>query len=422
MGRTWIAALVVLAAIELVLYSSALSGHWIDSGRDMRDILPELRTATVRTVAGWLTGPWVGHMLFDYYRPVSSIAMLAEYRLFGESAANWQLVSLCLHVGSSVMLVLLIRGLFNSPLGALAGGAVWAFRDRMALAIEWTPAQTDMFAAFFAIFSLLCLHKAMSTGRWGFAAVSGVAELLAMASKEVALVLPALATLVIIYDRQQPKQAKALLLVFFWLLLGAFLIWRFHALSGFGYVPMQAKLGAPGRHFHVATYYTNWLLFILPQALGPKASINALAVWTAGIVLLVCVRIARSGSGKWMILAVAGIIAINFMLISWIEWLVASTYWSILEGVLCMGLLWLMFAVRKRDILMSLTWGALAWIPIAHPVYNPAGNVTYLPQTYWALLWACVVAAMVSLAERITMRAASCAEAEVPLVSQSSPS
>jgi hypothetical protein len=366
----------------------------------MLDILPELCNANGETVAGWLTGPWVGHKLFDYYRPVTSIAMLAEFRLFGQSAAVWQLVSLCFHVVSSMMLVLLIRGVFKSPLAALAGGAIWALRSRMGLVIEWTPAQTDIFAGFFAILSLLALHHGMAHRRWFFVGISGIAAILAMASKEVAFALPALATLMILHEPRVSRRTKSPLIASFWLLLGAFLIWRYHALAGFGYVPAQAKLDTPGRHFHFDSYFTNWLLFILPDALGPNTAINSAAVWTAGIVLFFCMRMAHNGSRGWLILAALGILAINFMLVSWEEWLLPSTYWSILAGIFWMGLLWIAWKERRRDLALSFAWGMLAWIPIAHPVYNFAGNVTYLPHTYWALVWACIVTGLLSLGKR----------------------
>src|SRR5437588_4852778 len=61
--RVWIGLLCAVGVAQLVLYRSAVGGNWLAGGRDMLDILPDLRTGSSSTALGWLSGPWVGHRI-----------------------------------------------------------------------------------------------------------------------------------------------------------------------------------------------------------------------------------------------------------------------------------------------------------------------------------------------------------------------
>lgn len=395
--RLLIASLIgVMLVAQLFLYRPALTGNWYAGGRDMANILPELRSA--RSPAAWLDGPWVGRRIFNYYRPITSLAMFTEYRLFGEHVASWQVVSMCLHMASSVLFILLMLQLFRSPMVALIGGMVWALRERMDLAIAWTPAQTDMIAVFFSLLCLFGTVRVLTGGRWGWAVLAAAAGLLALGSKEVALILPVLITLLAWFFHGAPKRRRLAVAGASWAVLIIFLVWRFHCLSGLGFLPALASHNENPNHSPWPTYFNMWLRFLLPYQLGPGSSVNGLAVWVFCFCVILVFQWRHERPRAAGAIAVAGFIAVTFMLESWAQWLDLDAF-----KVLSIGLLWMcafLVAVRwrRREFILAAAWGALAWLPVSHTVYNYCGNVTYLPDTYWGLLWGCIVAALLAAA------------------------
>jgi len=413
----WIAALLALILLEGMAFRAAVGGDWYAGGNDMGYILTECRKATGKDVAGWLTGSWIGHEIFTYYRPVTSLAMYGEYRLFGERSAPWQALSLCLHMGSTLMLALLCRRLFRSATAGWVGAAVWGFRDRMLGAIQWTPAQTDMLAGFFALLALLTLKLYLDGRKWFWLPISSAAALLAMASKEVALILPALATLLVLHAPGIPRRSKAALIGGAWLIAAAFVAWRLHALGGLGFLPGQpvprtaARVRNTMAPIEVGGLAHRLLAFLLPTPVGPSTSINMLAVWAAAATAAGVLLASRRGRERlaWAVLA-GGFLLVTFLLDGldgWAWWLLPNTYWQLFIGVLALWLMVLAVGRRPKDCLLLLGWGIAVWLPLYHVVYNVAGNVTYLPETYWGLAWACLTAA-------VTLPLPAKAEAEAP--------
>jgi hypothetical protein len=383
-------------------------------------ILAEARTATLEEVQDWVVGPWIGREIFVYYRPVTSLVMFAEFRLFGEHSAPWQALSLALHLGSTALLALFIRRLFRSCTAGIVGALLWGFRDKMALAIEWTPAQTDLLAGFFALLCLLTLKLYLEERRWFWLLLAAPSGLLAMGSKEVALILPLLVTALALHAGTLPRKKLAALLGTTWLLTLAFLLWRSHALRGMGFMPGQGThpSGKFGKGRSSVGRITpgglaqKLLAFLLPLPLGPNAPFPALATLGTGATAALTHRLSQTRSPR-TVLAAAGIgLLLVTLLMSdpqdgWmlsslfdsflsglIHWLMPDTYFGLLFGLAMLALLVFALKRRPRDGALLLAWGVSVWLPLYHVVFNSAGNVTYLPDTYWALVWGWIAAAL----------------------------
>jgi hypothetical protein len=404
--RTWIAALAVILLLEAFTFRSAIGTDWYRSGNDMVAILAEARSATHAEVLSWITGPWIGKEIFVYYRPLTSLLMYAEYQKFGEHSAPWQILSLVLHLGATLFLALLCRRIFRSHVAGLVGAYAWGFRTQMGDAIAWTPAQTDLLAGCLALLSLLTLKIALDTRRWAWLLIAAPTALLAMGSKEATLILPVLATALILHAPETPRLRKAALIAGCWLLTAGFLAWRIHALGGLGFLPghvLGAKNLGKG-HSSAARIRPDDLMeralrFLLPTPLGPSAPVSLLTtVATAGFLLLLFhMRPSRLRLG----VGVIGLLLLTMLLGDSLDpmdglgaWLVSDTYIALIYGIVALGLVAFLIWLRPKDCALILTWGLACLAPLYHIVYNAAGNVFYLPDTYWALVWACFGAAL----------------------------
>ncbi len=119
-----------------------------------------------RDVLRWWTGPWLWPGV-DYYRPVTSMLYLAEYRLFHSNFTYWNAVSWVLHGINAVLLYLFAGSLFRrhgraAPLLGLVAVRYFA-TDHASLSfafckvISWWPAQNDDLSLTFGLLSLLLL-------------------------------------------------------------------------------------------------------------------------------------------------------------------------------------------------------------------------------------------------------------------------
>ncbi len=437
----WLLALIALCVVATVHALPAVSGDWFRSGNDMIYILPALRTATNADLLRWLHGPWVGVELFSYYRPVTSALWFAEFKAFGEHAASWQIVSLIMHGISVVLLADLLRRIFGREttserikdetgrmkavssliphpssfqgrattggcpyVAALVGAYVWATRDKIAQTLEWTPAQTDHFAVFFGVASLLTFQIALDNKKIAVRAtgllVAALLAVLALGSKEIAYPLPLLACLLALRSPSLSRRTKVALIVGCIALLTAFVGWRIVAMHGLGFMPGQASVG---RSNASPLTPNKWLLqmakFLLPRPLGPGAPFPVVATLaicaTAYLLWRFPQRLHR------LVIATAGVVASSFLLGGPEYLLIPDTYEELVVALTSVGLILLIGRYRPREIGFLAVWGLLGYLPLYHVVYNAAGNVTYLPGIYWAMVWTVIALCIGDVCRRL---------------------
>jgi hypothetical protein len=169
--------------------------------------------------------------LNDVFRPVVNISYALDYARSGLDPFGYHVTSLLLHASNVVLLFLLVRVLAGdaramrraaatapprdrrerkkkrpaiepgsweerqevadtATTAAFASSAVWAVHPLMTQAVGYVSGRSELLCAFFILMSCLCLHAWLFRGgtRW---LLAGIASwVLALASKEVAVMLP----------------------------------------------------------------------------------------------------------------------------------------------------------------------------------------------------------------------------------------
>lgn len=384
----WGAVALLLLATG-VYTRAAISGDWYRSGNDMRFILKDLRT---RSVGDYWTGPWAGQTMFRYYRPLTSTVFACEVRAFGEDAAKWQTVSWLLHLASVPLLAFVLFALLRSGLGAWVGAAIWALRDRILLTIEWVPAQTDLLAGFFALLCLALLVLFLQQGSRVALIGCAIAGVLSALSKETGFILAGLIPVCVLLCTQSPPAAWR---AFAWSVLFALVLVlvRWFALSGAGFLPGQAVGDGVATRMTVGSTVTNWLRFLLPGPLGPNSPLGLAATWAFCVSLLAAYAL-RSRLVFSLGALIGGLAAVALLLGDGAWLLLPRTWTALLSATWCFAALLLALDTQRSRAGYVLLFGLAAALPLYHVVYNPAGNVTYLPGAYHALYWGWIAAAM----------------------------
>ncbi|MBK7972854.1 MAG: glycosyltransferase family 39 protein [Deltaproteobacteria bacterium] len=144
----------------------------------------------VRSLLPWWTS---ADFRFDYYRPMSTLLLALEWRLWGRSSAGYHLTSLVAHLVAVLLLYRLIGSLGIGAGGALAGSALLALHPGNLIAVYWISNRSDVVVLALAITALLAYRAAGRAARRGWALhVAAVAALgVAILTKEIACLLPA---------------------------------------------------------------------------------------------------------------------------------------------------------------------------------------------------------------------------------------
>lgn len=399
--EVFLALLLLFGTVIALFYRGAVGGDWYASGNDMRFILPELRDGRPLS---WITGPWVGGQIFEYYRPVTSIAMWSEYQLFGENQAAWQAVSLIAHVLSAILLAYFLYVLFGFAIPAIIGASAWAFRWKMHYAIEWVPAQTDLFAGLFSIFGLVTFVVGLRCRKWWPMLISAIAMLLAIGCKEVAFVVPGVALMITLLKRDADSRKKVAVVLGAMAVVMISVVARVIALGGIGFLPGQSPDGGSGvSEITFAKIAKNVVSFVLPAPLFRGSAIEPLIAWVAGAGLVSALFVFRFRWHLGLLQATLTLLAITWLLGDPASWHVPMVRGAILWACVSAVLIAVSFATNAARTSFVVLCGLVLALPLYHVVYNPAGNVRYLPDIYWAMAWAVLLSGVVDrIAQRCT--------------------
>jgi hypothetical protein len=179
---------------------------------DLHNLYYASARASWKDSLSWWVGSW-NYPGVGYYRPLTSVLFLAEYRLFHDNFANYNRVTLGIHTANAALLYLLVVSLYRrresirALLGVIAvyffatGGSSLSFAaDR---AITWWPAQNDPLSLLFGLLSLLLLDSYLSTPNRGTLVASLISCYLSIASKEMGFVVAPMAMCLVIHHKRR---------------------------------------------------------------------------------------------------------------------------------------------------------------------------------------------------------------------------
>ena len=198
-----IALAAATAAMAVLVYLNALHNPFVYD--DHRTILENLS----------IRGP--GHLrailLHDVFRPVVNISYAIDYAVWGLAPLGFHATSVLIHAANVVLLFLLMRKLVadtraepgaSANAAAFATAAIWAVHPMMTQAVGYTSGRPETLCALFFLGALLAIHAWLANGRPALVVVAAGCWALALASKEVAVMLP---FVLIAYEKLVPGGA-----------------------------------------------------------------------------------------------------------------------------------------------------------------------------------------------------------------------
>lgn len=199
-------AAVAIAASALYVYRGLFGLDFTDI--DTFPLIATGRFESLDDVRVILSSPLMQGLMPNalFYRPLSSLSWGLDYRVWGLEPLGYHLTDLGLHVANSLLLFWIVLGASRlaearsddervgaSDVAAFVAGLIFAIHP---LGMETVPAiarRPDLLFAWFLLLTLGCLLRHLRRG--GFGSIAGAAFfcLLGLASKDTAIVIPAVA-------------------------------------------------------------------------------------------------------------------------------------------------------------------------------------------------------------------------------------
>jgi tetratricopeptide (TPR) repeat protein len=130
-----------------------------------------------------------------YYRPLLTLSLAVDHRLWGTNPAGFHGTNVVLHCLAAALVFLVARRLFRSLTGAVASGLLCALHPVQAEAVTWVTARGDIICACFMLAAFLAYLGYAEKGSMGSLGASLLLFFGALLTKEMAITFPVLVLL-----------------------------------------------------------------------------------------------------------------------------------------------------------------------------------------------------------------------------------
>jgi len=291
----------------------------------------------LRQIFGTHVWSYLGaNSITNYYRPVMTFGYLLCYKTFGPEAYGFHLVNLVLHAAIVSLLFGVTLGMTSDRLVAFAAAALFAIHPVHTEPVAWISAVPELEVTLFLLVTFwFYLELVRGEGKSSelVKLVMVVSYILALLSKEQALVLPPLAALFEHFfrpDRAKTTWSEKLSRYgVLWLVGFGYVLFRIHFLGGFAPLLQRPRFGWPetvvaavaliGQYLWKLVWPANLLFYyVFPESLKP------LIPWVLGgvVALIVCaVLVLRlwqrnpvaSFGLAWMLVTLAPVLNVRWM-------------------------------------------------------------------------------------------------------------
>ncbi|SNB46649.1 tetratricopeptide repeat protein [Geobacter sp. DSM 9736] len=223
-------ALFVIILGCLLVFSRTI---WMDFVYDDIELLKErssLWNDDVFKVAFGSAGATLLGNATPYYRPLLTLSLALDHRLWGVNPAGFHLVNVLLHLGATLIVFFIARRLWQNTGAATLGALLFGVHPVQAEAVSWITARGDIICAMFmlgAFRAYLAYAEKRSTIALGGSLLLCFAALL---TKEMGITLPLLVFLYAFFVLKE-RGGRLLPLLLYVLPVGIYMALRFSFLT-----------------------------------------------------------------------------------------------------------------------------------------------------------------------------------------------
>ena len=222
--------LTVLAIFQIVFYLPTLKYQFV---WDDRPLIVENQLLSRSGPGEIFTRPfWAGTEEFErsphaaYYRPITTLSFWLDLKLAGPRPAYFHFINIVLSALATVLVVLIVWELLYSGVWAGLTGLLFATHPAHVESIAFVSGRTDLLLAVFICFAGFALLRSFRKKDQRWFLLVPVLFLLALLSKETAILFPLLVALTPVLIQTRPLKGYWVLVVILFALTGGYLYLR----------------------------------------------------------------------------------------------------------------------------------------------------------------------------------------------------
>lgn len=246
-----------------------------------------------------------------YYRPVFTDSLVIDYHLAALNPLMYHISNLVFHLLAIVLLYRLLLLLNTTTITAFMLCLLFSVHPVLVHAVEWIPGRNDSMLCVFSLLAVISLIRYFREKKTTAAMLHVLFFVLALLTKENAVLLPLVFGVFAFIFRPEKKQMAILVTVWLAALAGWYLL-RNHYVS---YFPSESKhLGSTIGAFLLGLLtFTGKALFPVQQSVTPTPSNSSLIAGIAALLTLIILYIKPGVKDKKM--ALGGVLMFIILLV-----------------------------------------------------------------------------------------------------------
>ncbi|OGX29772.1 MAG: hypothetical protein A2879_00040 [Omnitrophica WOR_2 bacterium RIFCSPHIGHO2_01_FULL_49_10] len=150
-----------------------------------------------------------------FYRPLQSLSYVFDYSLWKLNPFGYHLTNTTLHILNAILAYFLINLLTKGRLISLVASILFVIHPVQTEAVTYISGRSDLLGAFFLLSSLLLYIRYASSKRKNLLIISLISFMLALLSREAAIIFPFILVLYNYYFIGKEKKIKLIPLLYF---------------------------------------------------------------------------------------------------------------------------------------------------------------------------------------------------------------
>ncbi|MBI4707871.1 MAG: hypothetical protein HY761_08110 [Candidatus Omnitrophica bacterium] len=256
--------IILLALVGFVVYSNSLFNDFVFDDKALIVYNPAIKSAKFLPqilqkdiyINFWQNTP--NQPVSNVYRPCQLLSYYLDYKIWGLNPLGFHLMNLILHLLNAVLIFYLIFALFSDFKVSALVSVLFLVHPLQTSVVSYIAGRADLLSFLFMLLGLFCFLKFNQTRYGKFYVFSLICALLALLSRENALLF--LVFLLLILYIQKAKPGQYLWAAPFVLLDFAYLLWR-------NYLFGSVQMPLPAGQLHFWQYLLNILNLIFQYVL-----------------------------------------------------------------------------------------------------------------------------------------------------------
>lgn len=243
----------------------------------------------------------------SFYRPLQTLSFMADAHFFFRQGSVYYFTNMVIHALTGCALFYFLKQLSSkNDLTAFLLTLLFLASPLFVQAVAWAPSRGDMLLGFFAILAMIGFLKFIRSGHFSYAGLSTLMFLMAMFSKETAIVIPVvMAVFLFIPSSEKKTGIRDNLLIFVMMLMAAgfYFFMRAQAIRS----SPPDVFGIPHLLYNLRTIPEFIAKFFLPVNLSPMAGFTLWNTLAGCILIALLVFLLIRGQKAAMLNTSAGI-------------------------------------------------------------------------------------------------------------------